>query len=67
MEKILQELKIDKATTELKEKSTAKGGTHEDLSNNSFQIAVGDIVERTGEIVGMVPKSKVGDHGHAQN
>ena len=63
MEKILQELKIDKATTELKEKSTAKGGTHEDFVQQSLsKIAVGDIVERTGEIVGMVPKSKVGDH-----
>ena len=63
MEKILQELKIDKATTELKEKSTAKGGTHEDFVQQSLsEIAVGDIVERTGEIVGMVPKSKVGDH-----
>ena len=36
MEKILQELKIDKATTELKEKSTAKGGTHEDFVHNLF-------------------------------
>ena len=36
MEKILQELKIDKATTELKEKSTTKGGTHEDSVNNLF-------------------------------
>jgi len=63
MEKILQELKIDKATTELKEKSTAKGGTHEDFVQQSLsEIAVGDIVERTGEIVGLVPKSKVGDH-----
>ena len=63
MEKILQELKIDKATTELKEKSTAKGGTHEDSVQQSLsEIAVGDIVERTGEIVGLVPKSKVGDH-----
>ena len=63
MEKILQELKIDKATTELKEKSTAKGGTHEDFVQQSLsEIAVGDIVERTGEVVGLVPKSKVGDH-----
>ena len=63
MEKILQELKIDKATTELKEKSTAKGGTHEDFVQQSLsEIAVGDIVERTGEIVGLVPKSKVRDH-----
>ena len=36
MEKILQELKIDKATTELKEKSTAKGGTHEDFVQQSL-------------------------------
>ena len=41
MEKILQELKIDKATTELKEKSTAKGGTHEDFVQKSLsKIAV---------------------------
>jgi hypothetical protein len=63
IEKILQELKIDKATTELVEKSTAKGGTHEDFVQQSLsKIAVGDIVERTGEIIGLIPKSKVGDH-----
>ena len=63
LEKILQELKIDKATKDLKEKSTAKGATHEDNVQQALsEIAVGDVIERTGEIVGLVPKSKVGDH-----
>ena len=63
IEKILQELKIDKATKDLKEKSTAKGATHEDNVQQALsEIAVGDVIERTGEIVGLVPKSKVGDH-----
>ena len=63
IEKILQELKIDKATKDLKEKSTAKGATHEDYVQQALsEIAVGDVVERTGEIVGLLPKSKVGDH-----
>ena len=63
IEKILQELKIDKATKNLKEKSTAKGATHEDNVQQALsEIAVGDVIERTGEIVGLVPKSKVGDH-----
>ena len=63
IEKILQELKIDKATKDIKEKSTAKGATHEDNVQQALsEIAVGDVVERTGEIVGLVPKSKVGDH-----
>lgn len=63
LEKILQQLKIEKATSELKEKSTAKGATHEDKVQQVLsEIAIGDIVERTGEIVGLVPKSKVGDH-----
>jgi len=63
IEKILQELKIDKATKDLKEKSTAKGTTHEDNVQQALsEIAVGDVIERTGEIVGLVPKSKVGDH-----
>jgi len=63
IEKILQELKIDKATKELKEKSTAKGASHEDLVQQVLtDISVGDVVERTGEVVGLIPKSKVGDH-----
>jgi len=63
IEKILQELKIDKATKDIREKSTAKGATHEDNVQQALsEIAVGDVVERTGEIVGLVPKSKVGDH-----
>ena len=63
IEKILQELKIDKATKDLKEKSTAKGASHEDNVQQALsEIAVGDVIERTGEIVGLVPKSKVGDH-----
>lgn len=63
IEKILHELKIDKATKDIKEKSTAKGATHEDNVQQALsEIAVGDVVERTGEIVGLVPKSKVGDH-----
>jgi len=63
IEKILQELKIDKATKDLKEKSTAKGASHEDNVQQALsEIAVGDVIERTGEIVGLEPKSKVGDH-----
>jgi len=63
IEKILQELKIEKATKDIKEKSTAKGATHEDNVQQALsEIAVGDVIERTGEIVGLVPKSKVGDH-----
>ena len=63
IEKILQELKIDKATSEMKEKSTAKGATHEDSVQQALtEIAIGDVVQRTGEIVGLIPKSKVGDH-----
>ena len=63
IEKILQELKIDKVTAEIKEKSTAKGVTHEDSVQQALtEIAIGDVVERTGEIVGLITKSKVGDH-----
>jgi len=63
LEKILQQLKIDSATNELKEKSTGKGATHEDFVQQVLsEVAVGDFVERTGEIVGLIPKSKVGDH-----
>lgn len=63
LEKILQQLKIDSATNELKEKSTGKGTTHEDFVQQVLsEVAVGDFVERTGEIVGLIPKSKVGDH-----
>ena len=63
IEKILQELKIDKATTDIKEKSTGKGVTHEDSVQQALtEIAIGDLVQRTGEIVGLIPKSKVGDH-----
>jgi len=63
LEKILQQLKIDSATKELKEKSTGKGTTHEDFVQQVLsEVAVGDFVERTGEIVGLIPKSKVGDH-----
>src|SRR6056300_1671067 len=63
IEKILQELKIDKVTAEIKEKSTGKGVTHEDSVQQALtEIAIGDLVQRTGEIVGLIPKSKVGDH-----
>ena len=63
LEKILQQLKIDSATNELKEKSTGKGVTHEDFVQQVLsEVTVGDFVERTGEIVGLIPKSKVGDH-----
>lgn len=63
IEKILQELKIDKVTAEIKEKSTGKGATHEDSVQQALtEIAIGDVVERTGEIVGLITKSKVGDH-----
>ena len=51
------------STAEIKEKSTGKGATHEDSVQQALtEIAIGDVVERTGEIVGLITKSKVGDH-----